>query len=90
MLHKDINLDREITPDEELCQSGNFNSIESCLLEADVLALQEVFESYGDKIACMIIEPVIGAGGCFAINSASFLFLIVALALILGAASAAP
>jgi glutamate-1-semialdehyde 2,1-aminomutase len=29
----------------------------------DSQALQEVFESYGDKIACLIIEPVIGAGG---------------------------
>jgi len=29
----------------------------------DSQALQEVFESHGDKIACLIVEPVIGAGG---------------------------
>ncbi|MEO1574614.1 MAG: S8 family serine peptidase, partial [Pseudomonadota bacterium] len=35
---KDINQDREITPDEELCQSGNQNSIERCDLDAEQLA----------------------------------------------------
>jgi glutamate-1-semialdehyde 2,1-aminomutase len=29
----------------------------------DSQALQEVFDSHGDKIACLIVEPVIGAGG---------------------------
>ncbi|MFK8014671.1 MAG: S8 family serine peptidase [Gammaproteobacteria bacterium] len=34
---KDLNRDREITPDEELCQSGNADSFESCMLEAEQL-----------------------------------------------------
>jgi glutamate-1-semialdehyde 2,1-aminomutase len=29
----------------------------------DSQALQEVFDSHGSKIACLIVEPVIGAGG---------------------------
>jgi glutamate-1-semialdehyde 2,1-aminomutase len=29
----------------------------------DSQALQELFASHGDKIACLIVEPVIGAGG---------------------------
>jgi len=29
----------------------------------DSQALQDVFESHGSKIACLIVEPVIGAGG---------------------------
>lgn len=40
---KDINQDRAITPDEELCQSGNENSIESCELDAEQLAGGGVF-----------------------------------------------
>ncbi|MEM6640001.1 MAG: S8 family serine peptidase [Pseudomonadota bacterium] len=35
---KDLNQDRQITPDEELCQSGNQNSIERCDLDAEQLA----------------------------------------------------
>ncbi|MFK7886461.1 MAG: S8 family serine peptidase, partial [Gammaproteobacteria bacterium] len=53
----DRNLDREITPDEELCQSGNENSLERCDLTAEQLESGGViwvavfnFEGSGDDI----------------------------------------
>ncbi len=54
---KDLNMDREITEDEELCQSGNADSFERCELTADQLAGGGVFwvavfnyEGSGDDI----------------------------------------
>ena len=49
-------------PDSEGLPSATRNEVMVTRFN-DSQALQEVFESHGDKIACLIVEPVIGAGG---------------------------
>ena len=49
-------------PDSEGLPSATRNEVMVTRFN-DSQALQEIFGSHGDKIACLIVEPVIGAGG---------------------------
>jgi glutamate-1-semialdehyde 2,1-aminomutase len=49
-------------PDSEGLPFGTRNEVMVTRFN-DSQALQDLFESHGDKIACLIVEPVIGAGG---------------------------
>ena len=49
-------------PDSEGLPSATRNEVMVTRFN-DSQALQEVFGAYGDKLACLIVEPVIGAGG---------------------------